>query len=72
MKRLERKLNKKKRKKDKAKNDAERKDQIGSGMRGDKVRTYNYRENRIKNHKTGKIVKNIRKVVDQGYIELIQ
>lgn len=41
-------------------------------MRGDKIRTYNYKHNRITNNKTGKIINDIKKVVEQGRIDLIQ
>ena len=36
------------------------------------IRTYNYREDRIKNHKNRKVVRNIKRVVEQGRINLIQ
>lgn len=31
-----------------------RKDQMGSGMRGDKTRTYRFRDDRVEDHQTGK------------------
>ena len=31
-----------------------RKDQIGTGMRGDKIRTYRYQDNMVVDHRTGK------------------
>ena len=32
-----------------------RKDQVGSGMRGDKIRTYRFQDNQVKDHVTGKV-----------------
>lgn len=72
LKRLERKLNKEIKKRHFTEVNTDRKEQVGTGMRGDKIRTYNYREDRIKNHKNGKIVRNIKRVVEQGRIDLIQ
>jgi len=31
-----------------------RKQQVGSGMRGDKVRTYRFQDDRVQDHNTGK------------------
>lgn len=31
----------------------DRKKQVGSGMRGDKIRTYRYQEDQVKDHRTG-------------------
>lgn len=70
--RLERKLNKQKKAGHEKRVAAERKDQVGSGMRGDKIRTYNYRENRVTNHLTGKSVRRLREIVEQGRIDLVQ
>ena len=33
---------------------ADRKDQVGSGMRGDKIRTYRFQDDTVVDHKTGK------------------
>ncbi len=38
---------------DKAARDAERRSQVGSGMRGDKVRTYRTQDDRVTDHRTG-------------------
>lgn len=32
----------------------DRKQQVGSGMRGDKIRTYRFQEDRVKDHQSGK------------------
>lgn len=72
LKRLERKLNKQKKKKHKSEEDEKRRDQVGSGMRGDKIRTYNYKHNRVTNNENGKVVNSIKKIVEQGRIDLIQ
>lgn len=34
-----------------------RKDQVGTGERGDKVRTYRFQDNTVKDHRTGKTAK---------------
>jgi peptide chain release factor 1 len=34
--------------------DADRKQQVGSGMRGDKIRTYRFQDDIVKDHITGK------------------
>jgi peptide chain release factor 1 len=39
---------------DKAVVDALRKSQVGSGMRGDKIRTYQFKHNQVKDHVSGK------------------
>lgn len=35
--------------------DTIRKSQVGSGMRGDKIRTYREKDNQVKDHRTGQI-----------------
>lgn len=37
-----------------AKASSERKDQVGSGMRGDKIRTYRFQDDVVCDHRTGK------------------
>jgi peptide chain release factor 1 len=35
----------------------DRKQQVGSGMRGDKIRTYRFQDDRVQDHLTGKAAK---------------
>lgn len=46
-----------------------RKDQVGSGMRGDKIRTYRFQDDRVQDHLTGKTAST--KKVLQGNFELL-
>lgn len=48
---------------------ADRKDQMGSGMRGDKIRTYRFQDDQVKDHNTGKSA-TCTKVMN-GYIDLL-
>jgi peptide chain release factor 1 len=41
-----------------------RKMQVGSGERGDKIRTYNYRENRVTDHRIGLTIYNLDRVLE--------
>ena len=36
---------------------ADRKQQVGSGMRGDKIRTYRFQDDRVQDHNTGRSAK---------------
>lgn len=40
-----------------------RADQVGSGMRGDKRRTYNFKANRVTDHVTGRTVRDVKAVL---------
>ena len=71
LRKLESRLNEDASKKHKQEEDFIRKNQVGCGMKGDKIRTYNYRENRVTNHKNGKSVNRLREIVEDGRIELI-
>jgi peptide chain release factor 1 len=54
---------------------AERKSMIGSGDRSDKIRTYNYSQGRVTDHRIGKSVHNLPQVMDGdiiGFIEELQ
>lgn len=55
-----------------AKLSSERKQQIGTGDRSEKIRTYNFPQNRITDHRIGFSVYNITEVMDGDLKELIQ
>ena len=42
----------------------DRKEQVGSGERSDKIRTYNYKDNRVSDHRINHTVKKIDQVLD--------
>lgn len=47
----------------------ERKEQVGSGMRGDKIRTYRFQDDVVKDHNTEK-TNSVKKVL-RGYFDLM-
>lgn len=50
---------------------AERKSMIGSGDRSDKIRTYNYPQGRVTDHRIGKSVHNLPSVMDGDIMQFI-
>ena len=42
----------------------DRKEQVGSGERSDKIRTYNYKDNRVSDHRINLTVKKLYQVLD--------
>ena len=50
---------------------AERRDKIGSGDRSEKIRTYNYPQNRVTDHRIGFTTKQLDRVVDGDLEEVI-
>ncbi len=48
-----------------------RKSQRDGGGRGNKIRTYNYLENRAVDHRTGVKVKNVMAIIKKGQFELL-
>lgn len=51
---------------------AERRSMIGSGDRSDKIRTYNYPQGRVTDHRIGKSVHNLPQVMDGNIMEFIE
>ena len=55
-----------------AKEGAERKSKIGSGDRSEKIRTYNYPQNRVTDHRIGFTLKQLDRVMDGDLEEIIE
>jgi peptide chain release factor 1 len=52
--------------------DSTRRSQIGSGERSEKIRTYNFPQNRVTDHRTGQSVYNLPAVMDGGIATFIE
>ena len=65
-------LKEEKQREEEAKYSAHRKTQIGSGGREEKIRTYNYPQNRITDHRIGLTLYNLDRVMEGDLDELIQ
>ena len=50
----------------------ERKNKIGSGDRSEKIRTYNYPQNRVTDHRIGFTTKQLDRVMDGALDEIIE
>jgi peptide chain release factor 1 len=49
-----------------------RRSQVGSGERSEKIRTYNFPQNRVTDHRIGKTVHHLTQVLDGGLDEFIE
>jgi peptide chain release factor 1 len=50
---------------------AERRSQVGSGDRSEKIRTYNFKENRVTDHRIGLTIHQLDQIMEGGIDELI-
>jgi peptide chain release factor 1 len=48
---------------------SDRRTQVGTGMRGDKIRTYRFQDDRVQDHLTDKVASNTK--VLAGYFDLL-
>ena len=55
-----------------AKNEKERKTKIGTGDRAEKIRTYNYPQNRVTDHRIGYTVNQLDRIIDGRLEDLMQ
>ena len=51
---------------------AERRSKIGTGDRSEKIRTYNYPQNRVTDHRIGYTTKNLDKVMEGNLEDIIE
>lgn len=56
-------------KKKKAKESAERKSQVGSGDRSERIRTYNYPQNRITDHRINLTLYRLDAIMQNGFFD---
>ena len=70
MKLLKMKINNEIREKQEAANDAERRSKVGTGDRSEKIRTYNYPQNRVTDHRINFSIMELDRVMD-GYLDPI-
>jgi len=56
----------------KSKIDSERKESVKSGDRSEKIRTYNFPQNRITDHRAGITLYNLDRIIDGDMEELIE
>ena len=52
--------------------DRERRTQVGSGQRAEKIRTYNYPQNRVTDHRIGSSFHNLQQILDGALDEIIE
>src|SRR5512138_2319511 len=55
-----------------AEQEADRRSQVGTGERSEKIRTYNYPQNRVTDHRIGHSIYNLPAVMDGGIDEFIE